>query len=548
MVTGRPPFVGDESVAIIGQHLNTPPVAPTWHRPDCPATLEALILRLLEKDASKRPASAAEVRQALAAVASGSTGTTTEQPVESPHEHNPLYRRTFVGREQEVRRLHQAYDAAVSGQGGLVMVVGEPGIGKTALCEQLTTYVAMRGGTALIGHCYEEGSLSLPYLPFVEAMRSYVLIREPDGLRSDLGSGASEVARIVSEVRDKVKVSPSDGGNPEEQRYRLLQAITGFLRNASTVQPLLIILEDLHDSDSGTLDLLLHVARNLEDARLLIVGTYRDLEVDRAHPLSATLAELRRADGFLRIPLRGLTVNEVQRMMAGVAQREIPWLFAEVLHRQTEGNPLFVQEMLRYLVEEGLVSEQAGSLRNVGDDPLAGRIPEGLRDVIGCRLSRLSAECNRLLTVASVIGRDFRLATLQALDGVTEDDLVSALEEATRFGVLEEQTRPGFIAYRFMHAFFRQTLYEELSAPRRLRLHQEVARVLEERYGSRREEHAAELADHFANSTDHADLAKAIDYGELAAKRAMSVFDYGEAARLLERPWTCKKSLTTTTN
>ena len=177
---------------------------------------------------------------------------------------DPLYRRTFVGREQELRQLQQAFDAALSGQGAWSMVVGEPGIGKTALCEQLATYVALRGGKALVGHCYEEGSLSLPYLAFVEAMRSYVLAREPDGLRSDLGTGAADVARIVSEVRDRVQgVELRPAGDPEDDRWRLLQAVTAFLRNASTVQPLLIVLEDLHWADRGTLDLLLHVARNL---------------------------------------------------------------------------------------------------------------------------------------------------------------------------------------------------------------------------------------------------------------------------------------------
>jgi len=167
MVCGRPPFVGDESVAIIGQHLNTPPVAPTWHRPDCPPGLEALILRLLEKDASKRPASAAEVREALEAVHPQSA---IEPAVQAPSEQrgsDPLYRRVFVGREAELRQLQQAYDAAVSGQGGLVMVVGEPGIGKTSVVEQLATYASVRGGNLLVGHCYEEGSLSLPYLAFV---------------------------------------------------------------------------------------------------------------------------------------------------------------------------------------------------------------------------------------------------------------------------------------------------------------------------------------------------------------------------------------------
>src|ERR1051325_5708551 len=214
-----------------------------------------------------------------------------------------MYRRTFVGREHELKQLQHAFDAALSGQGSLVAVVGEPGIGKTALCEQLATYVAMRGGKALVGHSYEEGSLSLPYLPFVEALRSYVLTREPEALKSELGTGAADVARVVSEIRDRVQVELRTPGDLEDDRWRLYQGITGFLRNASSVQPLLIILEDLHWADRATLTLLVHLSRKVSGARLLLVGTYRDVEVDRAHPLSGTLAELRRAADFSRVSL-----------------------------------------------------------------------------------------------------------------------------------------------------------------------------------------------------------------------------------------------------
>jgi eukaryotic-like serine/threonine-protein kinase len=211
MVTGRPPFIGDESVAIITQHLNVPPVAPSWHVPNLPAGLETLILRLLERDASRRPASAAEVRGALVAVSSSSVvgEGMTPQPL-TPSPQSPLYRAMFVGREQELRHLQAAFDGARSGHGALLTVVGEPGIGKTALCEQLATYVAVRGGRTLVGHCYEEGSLSLPYLAFVEGLRSYVLTREPDELRKDLGSSAIEVARIVSDIQERLALSPPE--------------------------------------------------------------------------------------------------------------------------------------------------------------------------------------------------------------------------------------------------------------------------------------------------------------------------------------------------
>jgi tetratricopeptide (TPR) repeat protein len=532
MVTGRPPFVGDDSVAIIGQHINTPPVSPTWHRADLPPALETLILQLLEKDPEKRPESAAVVLQALEAIEAGKAK--TEPSMEAPAE-NPLYRRVFVGREPELKQLQSAFDGAISGQGALVMVTGEPGIGKTALCEQLSTYVTLRGGRTLVGHCYEAGSLSLPYLAFVEALRSYVLSRDPKDLKEELGSGGAGVARIVSEIRERLKIKLRTQKDPEEERYRLLQGVSEFLTNAAAVQPMLIVLEDLHDADKGTLDMLTHVSRNLGGARLLLVGTYRDVEVDRSHPLSAALAELRRVSTYGRVLLRGLNADEVRRMMETICGHAVPWGLAEAVHRQTEGNPLFVQEVIRYLVEEGLLTRKEGQWRPTRDTPLEMSIPEGLRDVIGKRLSLLTPECNQLLSVASVIGREFALETLKAVGGTNEDIFAGALKEAVRLSILEERSRRGLVRYRFTHAFFRQTLYEEMIAPQRLKLHRQVARSLEALYAKRLEEHATELAEHFSHSTDPADLKKAVEYGEMAAKKATDVYAYGEAVRLLEQ-------------
>jgi tetratricopeptide (TPR) repeat protein len=531
MATGRPPFVGDDSIAIIGQHINTPPVSPTWHRADLPPALETLILQLLEKDPEKRPESAAVVLQALETIEAGKI---KEPSREAPAE-NPLYRRVFVGREPELKQLKSAFDGTISGQGALMMVTGEPGIGKTALCEQLATYVTLRGGRTLVGHCYEEGSLSLPYLAFVEALRSYVLSREVKDLRKELGSGAADVARIISEIRERLKIKLRPQKDPEEERYRLLQGVTAFLSNAANVQPMMVVLEDLHDADKGTLDMLTHVSRNLAGARLLIVGTYRDVEVDRSHPLSAALAELRRVSTYGRVLLRGLNADEVRRMLESITRESVPWGLAEAVHRQTEGNPLFVQEVIRYLAEEGLITRKEGRWRPTRDTPLEMSIPEGLRDVIGRRLSLLTPECNQLLAVASVIGREFALETLRAVAGINEDVFVGALKEAVRLSILEERSQGGLVHYRFTHAFFRQTLYEEMIAPQRLKLHQQVARSLETLYAKRLKEHAAELAEHFSHSTDPADLKKAIEYGEMAAKRATDVYAYGEAVRLLEQ-------------
>ncbi len=447
-----------------------------------------------------------------------------------------LYRNIFVGRQAELSTLTDSFNATVAGQYSLVMIAGEPGIGKTALCEQLSTYVTSRGGETLWGHCYEEGSLSLPYLAFIEAIRSYVLDREPTYLKKELGSGASDVARIVPEISEKLNIEPREPQNPEEDRYRLLQAVSSFLASVTSLKPMCVILEDLHDADKGTLEMLSYVSRNVGNTRLLMVGTYRDVEVDRSHPLSAALAELRRISPFGRVLLRGLTIDEIRRMISEITREKIPVSIAETLHRQTEGNPLFLQEVVRYLVEEDLLIQREGRWRPAEDTTLEMSIPEGLRDVIGKRLTLLSKACNQLLSVAAVIGRDFRLELLQKVAGISDDELINGLEEARKAAVVEERSGLGAaVTYRFNHAFFRQTLYEEMIAPRRIRLHRQVAKSLEEIYATQLSDHAAELAEHFSHSSDSSDLRKAIDYGEIAAQRATDVYAYGEAARLMQQ-------------
>jgi DNA-binding CsgD family transcriptional regulator len=444
-------------------------------------------------------------------------------------------RQPFVGRERELRQLQAAFGTATKGDGALILLVGEPGIGKTALSDQLCRFVSSAGGRSLVGHCYEEGSFRAPYHPFVEVLGTYLHGLDAETLHTELGSSAADLARIVPPLRERLQVSPAPPGDPQEDRWRLLQAATDLMHRAAATQPLLMVLEDLHDADRGTLDLLLYLARNLA-ARILVVGTYRDVEVDRAHPLSAALTELHRANNVTRMQLHGLTTDEVQRLLAEASQQTIAQPFAELVQRQTEGNPLFVRETLRFVIDTGLVEERDGALRRVGDLSLVGRIPEGLRDAVGKRLSRLSDSTNRILTVASVIGREFQLDVLSRVLGGPEEELEAALEEASAAGIIEERSVVATtVTYRFCHAFFQQTLYDEIVAPRRIRLHQQIARVLEQVHARRLEEHAAELAEHYSFSSDTSDLAKAVRYGELAAKRATEVFAYGEAARQLDR-------------
>ncbi len=445
-------------------------------------------------------------------------------------------RPSFVGRETELGQFTSAFEAAASGHGALIMVAGEPGIGKTALCEQVASYVAARGGVSLFGHCYPEVSAGVPYQPFVEAFESYARERDAESLRAELGPSAADVARMVPALRSLLPAEMSTPEDPGDERLRLLSGVTEFLRGIGATHALLLVLEDLHDADRGTLDLLVYLARHVAGARLLVVGTYRDVEVDRAHPLAEALAELRRVRRVERMQLGELSVDEVQRLLASSSRQTVPHPLAELVHRRAGGNALFTHELLRFLLAEGLVEPRNGMLRRVGEASIARRMPEGLRDVVGRRLSRLSPAANQLLSVASVIGREFPLEVLRRTSPQPEDELERALEEASIAAIIEERSAVGAtITYRFSHAFFQQTLYDEIVAPRRIRLHQHIARVLEEIHARRLDEHAAELAEHYSFSSDTSDLAKAVRFGELAARRATEVFAFGEAARQLDR-------------
>jgi DNA-binding CsgD family transcriptional regulator len=267
---------------------------------------------------------------------------------------------------------------------------------------------------------------------------------------------------------------------------------------------------------------------------LLVVGTYRDTDVDRPHPLSAVLAEAQRSVQLTRIELGRLTLEEVDELCQLQSGDEVTGREVELLYRRTEGNPLFVQEVLR---------NRADQWPSETDATLEGGVPPGLRDTIGGRLSKLSTLSSRVLAVASVLGREFSLDALLRVTGLADAEVISVIEEAERAAILADRSLPGDIRYWFAHALFQEVIYQELSAVRRRRLHRDAARALEELYGANRNLHATELAEHFSRSDDATDLGKAVSYGKLAGEQAMSVFAYGEAVRLLDRAVTVQQGL-----
>jgi class 3 adenylate cyclase/tetratricopeptide (TPR) repeat protein len=445
---------------------------------------------------------------------------------------------SFVGRQREVETLVVALDDAIAGRGRVIMLVGEPGIGKTRTALELAHHASLRPARVLWGRCYEREGAP-PYWPWVQAIREYVRSEDPERLRAVMGGGATDIVEIVEDLRDRL---PDHGfrasiQDPKQARFRLFDSIATFLRNAAALRPVMLVLEDLHAADSGSLLLLEFVANELVGTRLLLVGTYRDVEVVRHHPLAKTLAELARAQPVERILLRGLSQAETSRFVevrSGVAP---PPGLVTTLYAQTEGNPLFVAEIVRLLVEEGHLAPGVP----VNGGGLRLRIPDGVREVIGQRVNRLSEPCNRALTIAAVIGRGFRFDQLQPLvDKLTDDQLVDALEEGLASRLIEEMA--GTVGhYQFSHALIRETLVGELSTARRVRLHARVAEVLEQFYGGDAEDHAAELAYQFAEAGSVLGPEKAVRFSHLAGEQAIAAHAYEEAIAHFERAITFKE-------
>jgi predicted ATPase/class 3 adenylate cyclase len=527
MATSRPPFLGDDVVAVISQHINTPPVAPSWHNPDVPRALEALILRLLAKAPEDRPESAKAVRDALAAIRS-TVSVSTAREDSDPNPLDRLAGGVFVGREREMDELRGALEESLSGHGKLILLVGEPGIGKTRTAEELVTFARLRKAQVLWGRCYE-GDAAPAFWPWIQAIRAYVRERHPSELLAEMGSGASEIAQVVSEVRDKLPGLPVPPPlEPEQARFRLFDGITTFLRNASRAQPLLIVVDDLHWADRSSLLLLQFVARELRDARVLVVGTYRDTEVRRQHPLSQTLGDLARGELAQRILLRGLTETDVARFIeitSGVTPRDD---VVNAVYRETEGNPFFVNEVVRLLVSEGRLTAGPPS------KSWSVNVPESVRDVIGRRLDRLSADCNKALTIAAVVGREFDLAVLMRFAELSDERLLDALDEALAARVVTQL--PTVERYAFSHALVRETLVAEVTPTRRARLHRKIGETLEALAAEGHDIHLAEISHHFAEAArGGGDVEKAIEYSMKAAERATALVAYDEAVAEYEQ-------------
>ncbi|MCH8987754.1 MAG: AAA family ATPase [Chloroflexi bacterium] len=439
--------------------------------------------------------------------------------------------RVFVGREQEMGRLRTALSEAANGRGQLMMLVGEPGIGKTRTAQELARHAESQGFQVFWGWCYE-GEGAPPYWPWVDSLRTHIQQADPDVLRRQMGAGAAPIGEMIPEVLAKLdSVEPAPAMEPDQARFRLFDAITGFLKKASEDSPLLLVLDDLHWADQPTLLLLEFLARQLEDTRILIVGTYRDTEAPPGSPLGESLARLSRLASFQRQRIAGLPPEDVGPFVQEETGITAPAALLNAIHAHTEGNPFFLGEVARYLAELGQLGEAV-------DDETAPQmlgIPQGIRDVIGQRLMRLSEPCNQALTTASVIGREFEFDLLGALlEPSSPEAILDLMDEAISAKIIEDV--PGSsVRYQFRHALMQQTLTENISAGRKVRLHARIGEALETAYGDRLGERAAELAHHFSQAVPVLGNGKMLRYTLLAGERALASYAHEEAVEHFAR-------------
>ena len=440
----------------------------------------------------------------------------------------------FAGRSSALETLLTAWKESAEGARRAVLVSGEPGIGKTRLVTELVRRALEAGTLVLWGRCDEE--LGTPFEPFAEALRHYAGAVPVERLQSELGPLGGELTRMLPDLAARAPgLNVPISGDAEDERHRLFEAVCDLLSQMSRTDPLILVLDDIHWSDKPSLLLLRHILRSASPMRLLVLATYRDTDLDRSHPLAEVLADLRREPGVVRLDLAGLDQSEVMELMEATAGHELDEPAAELaqaVQLETQGNPFFVGEVLRHLAESGSIVQVDGrwtstlTLGQIG-------IPEGIREVVGRRLSLLSDAANKALAVAAVIGAQFDLATIEASGGPAGDELFDALDQAVGHGVIREI--PGMVGrYSFAHALVRSSLYEELSTNRRVRMHARVGLALEARHARHLEEHLDELAYHFSEGALAGDPMKAVDYGRRAARRATAELAFESAVRHLE--------------
>lgn len=438
-----------------------------------------------------------------------------------------------VGRSVELATMTDATKRVAAGEGReVVLVSGEAGQGKTTLVAAAARTAFDSGACVLFGHCEED--LATPYQLFAEALGHYVTHAPEDELLAHVSEHGSELALLVPALGSRLPgLSVSKAADADTERYLLFAAIVGLLAMASRRQLVVVVLDDLQWADTGSLQLLRHLVASDLPRQLLVLGTFRDSELSRSHPLLETLAALRRREGVSRVELAGLDDTSVVAFMEQAAGHDLDdaaVALAQAVYRETDGNPFFVTEVLRHLTETGAIYQDPTGRWVAAESLDQSTLPDSVREVIGARVGRLGEPAGRVLSAAAVIGRDFDLDLLARTTDTTEDELLDVLDAAATAALVREVANaPG--RYSFAHALIQHTLYEDLGATRRARAHRHVAEALETLCDGRPGARVGELARHWFHATQPIDLAKAVGYSRQAADAALGALAPDDALR-----------------
>jgi class 3 adenylate cyclase/tetratricopeptide (TPR) repeat protein len=459
------------------------------------------------------PVAACEVRYEVT--------TTDEVPARLP----------MVGRDVEFGRLADRLTEAIAGRGGLVTIIGEPGIGKTRMLEELAERARQAGAHVLFGRGFEsEGSP--PYGPFVEALTVYVATVDALELRADLGPASSPFAQLVPKAREILPDIPeSVAVQPDEERFRVIDAVAQFLVARSRRAPLVVCLDDLQWAEKGTVAMLRHLARFASPLRILVVGAYRGEDVDKGHPLTGALQALERETQLDHLTLEPLGDQGVKAMLESLARQELSAKVAAAWSREVGGNPFFIEEVVRHLIEtDDLYRDESG--RWTTTRPIRElTVPEGVHNVVARRLSRLSEAAHNLLGVAAAVEGTFRFDIVAQVAGLTEFDALDAIDEAVGARIVKDA---GSDSYVFANALIRHSLYDHLTSSRRMRLHRRMAEALSTAYGARpTSAQAGEIAAQYHRSRALSGAEAGVNFALVAADHAQATGAHDEAAAFL---------------
>ena len=539
MLTGKSPLNAQDPAKPILERIrgSIPPC--NRLNPSIPPALTNCVMKLLEKNPQRRYSSAKDLLEDLREIA---------QKPENP-ESTPFYASQglpevtqtqvtkevpLVDRLDEIRKIRDAIHGAISGKGGLILLSGEAGIGKTRLANEAGIYAQLRGMKILHGRyptLFTKSGVP-PYVIWREVIKDYLTTASSEKIQQVIGSYPAQVIRLVPQIEKKLASIPQSVPIiPEHEQYRFFEAVSQLLANISRDTPLIVLLEDLQWADQSSLLLLHYLVRGIQNEPFLIIGTYRDSEVSEKHVLSSITMELRREKLIENIVLRRLSPNETTEMLKLIlAQNDLPDDFSHLIHEKSRGNPLFIQEIVNDLIETQKIHRDRNKWETKDIANL--EFPQNVRSIIKSRIEKLDDESQKALQTASVIGERFTFEALHEISKISENTLFDLIEKILKTGLLKENVIHGEESYSFADAVVREVLHEEISHLRRKRLHITIASSLEHLYTKNIEDHYGDLAYHFLEGADYS---KALDYFLKAKDKAEKTFAHDEAFSYLNQ-------------